>query len=132
LGQLQKIESELMSLGFQIVAISGETPDQLKSGAKKNQLNYRLLSDSSMSAAAAFGIAYRVGDEVVTRYKEYGIELPRVGGFAQLPVPAVFLVRKDGTVAFSYANPDYRVRLHPDVLLAAARSETLHPQSPGR
>lgn len=121
-----------MSLGVQIAAISGETGDQLKSGAQKNQLNYRLLSDSNMAAAAAFGIAYRVGDEVVTRYKGYGIELPRVGGVAQLPVPAVFLVRTDGIVAFTYANPDFRVRLHPDVLLAAARAEMQRSQAAGR
>jgi hypothetical protein len=34
----------------------------------------------------------------------------------------VFLVGRDGTIHFSYVNPNYQVRLAPEVLLAAARA----------
>ncbi len=40
----------------------------------------------------------------------------------QLPVPSVFIVGKDGKIGFSYVNPDYRVRLEGDVMLAAAKA----------
>lgn len=36
-----------------------------------------------------------------------------------LPVPAVFIGGTDDVIAFFYANPDYKVRLAPEVLLAA-------------
>jgi hypothetical protein len=38
-----------------------------------------------------------------------------------LPVPAVFLIATNGLIQFQYANPDYRQRLNPDLLVAAAR-----------
>ena len=39
-----------------------------------------------------------------------------------LPVPAVFFVGgTKGLIEFEYVNPDYRVRLSPDLLVAAAR-----------
>jgi hypothetical protein len=36
-----------------------------------------------------------------------------------LPVPAVFVVACSGIIQSSYVNPDYKVRLHPDLLLAS-------------
>jgi hypothetical protein len=38
-----------------------------------------------------------------------------------LPVPAVFLVTTNGLIQFEYVNPDYKVRLDPELLLAAAK-----------
>jgi peroxiredoxin len=39
-----------------------------------------------------------------------------------LPVPAVFAIGKDGTIAYTYVNADYKVRLPADELLEAARA----------
>jgi hypothetical protein len=39
-----------------------------------------------------------------------------------LPAPSTFIIGTDGIINFQYTNPDYKVRLHPDVLLAAARA----------
>jgi hypothetical protein len=39
-----------------------------------------------------------------------------------LPVPAVFLVATNGLIQFEYVNPDYKVRLEPELLLAAAKT----------
>ena len=41
---------------------------------------------------------------------------------AQLPVPAVFVVVSDNTIKFEYADPSFKVRLEPDVILAAAEA----------
>jgi hypothetical protein len=39
-----------------------------------------------------------------------------------LPVPAVFMLGgTKGLIEFEYVNPDYRVRMSPDLLLAAAK-----------
>lgn len=77
-----------------------------------------------MEAAKSFGIAFRVDAATVEKYKGYGIDLEQASGETHhlLPVPSVFVVGREGTVLFSYVNPDYRVRLDPDVLLAVAKS----------
>ncbi|UCF36604.1 MAG: redoxin domain-containing protein [Acidobacteriota bacterium] len=122
MGQLQTIESELKGLGFRIVGVSPDRPEALRESVAKLDLTYELVSDSSMDVARAFGIAFKVDDETIARYKEYGIDLDQTAG--QLPVPSVFVINTEGNVIFAHANPDYRVRLQPDILLAVARAET--------
>ncbi|MGH2569205.1 MAG: hypothetical protein ACRDGA_12785, partial [Bacteroidota bacterium] len=58
------------------------------------------------------------------RYKTINIDLEDASGESHhlLPVPAVFIVGTDGVIRFSYVNPNYRVRIDPDVLLAAAKA----------
>jgi peroxiredoxin len=123
LGQLQKIESNLVELGFQIVAISPDRPENLAASVKKQRLAYTLLSDSLMEASKAFGLAYRVDAGMLQSLKRFGTDLEAASGQSHhlLPVPAVFLVRSDGRITFMYANPNYKVRLAPEVLLAAAQ-----------
>jgi peroxiredoxin len=124
LGQIQTIEMQLRQLGYQILAISPDRPEKLIESVNSHKLTYTLLSDHAMKAARAFGIAFRVDDATLEKYKGYGIDLEAASGETHhlLPVPAVFIVGTDGLIKFSHANPDYKVRLEPDVLLAAARA----------
>jgi peroxiredoxin len=124
LGQLQEIAPELTKLGYRIIAISPDGVEKLRSSLEKNEAGFVLLSDSKMKAAVAFGVAFQADDATVKKLKEYGIDLEEASGekHHQLPVPSVFLVGGSGRIEFQYVNPDYRVRLDPDVLLAAARA----------
>lgn len=124
MGQLQKIESELLGLGFQIIAISPDRPEKLSASVEKQQVTYELVSDDRMEAAKAFGIVFRVGDDMLEKNAKFKDLLEESSGEAHhlLPVPAVYLVDTSGTILFEYINPDYRVRLDPDVLLAAAKA----------
>jgi peroxiredoxin len=85
---------------------------------------YTVLSDTELQAAKKFGLAYKVDSDTFKKLKGFGIDLEKTTGNKHrvLPVPGVFLVDTDGTIQFSYANPDYTVRLSPEVLLAAAKA----------
>jgi peroxiredoxin len=124
LGQLQTMEAELLDLGYQILAISPDRPEKLAESVAKHKLSYTVLSDHAMNAARAFGIAFRVDDQTLELYKGYGIDLEAASGETHhmLPVPAVFVVGTDGVIKFSYVNPDYKIRLEGDALLAAAKA----------
>ena len=124
LSSLRATEAPLQKLGYDILAISPDSAANLDATIQKNKLGYQLLSDSTMAAARALGIAFRMDDETLKKYREYGIDLEKSSGEThhQLPAPAVFLVGRDGTIHFSYVNPNYKVRLAPEVLIAAARA----------
>jgi len=124
LGQLQEIEPELLDMGYQIIAISPDRTENLRKSVAKNKLTYKLVSDSDMNGAKAFGLAYRVPADQLEKMKEYGINIEEASGrkHGLLPVPGVFLVGTDGVIAFEYVNPDYTVRLDPGLLLAAAKA----------
>ncbi|NJD56384.1 MAG: redoxin domain-containing protein [Nitrospirae bacterium] len=124
LGQLQEIEPKLNQLGYQIIAVSPDRPEVLKNSMKKHNFTYLLLSDSRKEAARAFGIAFRVDQKSLKMYEQYGIDIETASGEGDLilPVPAVFVIGLDGVIKFEYVNPNYEVRLDPDILMAAARS----------
>ena len=96
----------------------------LQGSLDQHDLGFQLLSDSSMTAAVQFGLAWQMPQSLVEKYTTYGIDLVAASGQAHhvLPVPAVFVVGTDGVVRFQYVNPDHRVRLDAEVLLTAARA----------
>ena len=123
--QLKSIESALIEMGYQIIAISPDRPEILNRPAEQYQLNYQLLSDSMMTAAKSLGIAFRLDDKTFTKYKnEYGIDIEADSGQPHhlLPVPAAFIVDTKGIIHFSYINPNYKIRVDSKVLLAAAKA----------
>ena len=124
LSGLRLIRKDLDALGFQLIAISPDTPAELKKTLDKEALDYRLLSDSSAAAMRAFGVGYEVDAETLKKLSGYGIDLEKASGERHhvLPVPSVYLVDAKGTLQFSYVHPDYTVRLPEEVVLAAARA----------
>lgn len=77
-----------------------------------------------MDVARDYGLAFRVSEETLDRYAMAGIDLEAASGYDHhiLPVPATFVVGLDGMIRFVYANPNYRVRVDPELLVMAARS----------
>lgn len=124
LAGLQKIESRLVNLGYQILAISPDRPAKLTASSEAARISYTLLSDRKMKAAQAFGIAFKLNQPTLKMLANYNIDIEDASGeiHHQLPVPAVFVVGKDGKIGFTYVNPDYKVRLDGDVMLAAAKA----------
>lgn len=124
LSELASIEQEIYDLDYQILAISPDQPEYLRESVEDEDLNYTLLSDSSMEAARAFGVAYRVDDETVANLKDNGMDIVQRSGqdHRQLPVPAAFITSPSGKILFQYVNPDYRERISGDILMAALRS----------
>jgi peroxiredoxin len=124
LGQLKQVESQTLDLGHQVIAVSPDRPSELKASLDKIEMNYTLLSDNTADAAKAFGLAFKVDDNTLERYKGYGIDLEKSSGRSHhiLPVPAVFVIGTDGLINFQYVNPDYKTRLDSSILLAAVKA----------
>ena len=123
LSDLNEIEEQLYEIGYQLLAISPDKPEKLRTTLDKNELGYTLLSDSPINVSKAFGIAFKVDQETIDRYKSIGLDLEKDSGYDHhlLPVPAVYIVNTDGIVKFNYVNPDYKERINGEVLLKAAR-----------
>ena len=122
LVSLVKAEAKLLDLGYEIVAISIDSPAKLRASQKKHGLNYRLLSDSRAAGAIAFGIAFQLDDAEVERLRTFGMDVEEASGEDHhiLPVPSVFLAGEDGIIRFVYSNPDYKSRLDGAELVASA------------
>jgi len=124
LSEMRLAEKQLAEMGFDIWFISIDKPELLLESLDDPEIGYIIYSDSSLDATRAFGLAFRVDDELNKRYLTYNIDLEKASGETHhvLPAPATYIIGSDGIINFAYINPDYKVRLHPDVLLAAAKT----------
>ncbi|PCH95760.1 MAG: alkyl hydroperoxide reductase [Gammaproteobacteria bacterium] len=126
MGQLKKIEDQLNKLGFQLIGISTDNVQDLKKSIDKHQLNYQLLADFNSAISRAFGLAYFASQKVTDRYvAKLNLKNPLQKNKAGderlvLPAPAIYIVDSKGLVQFNYVNPNYKVRLHEELLLKAA------------
>lgn len=120
-----QIEPKLLEMGYQIIAVSADSPEYLSQSKQKHKMGYTLLSDHSMKGAMALGIAWRVNADMLKTLEGYGIDLEKASGENHhiLPVPAAYIVGIDGKISFAYVNPDHKVRVPAAVLLEAARAE---------
>lgn len=127
LAELQKVEQQLVDMGYQILAVSPDRPELLRESIAKHELQYTLLSDSPMKLTKAFGLAFKVDKSTLEKYRSMDIYLEKDSGYDHhlLPVPAVYLINPDGMITFQYVNPNYKTRINSEVLLTAA--EAYHP-----
>ena len=100
--------------GAQLIAISPEGTEGVAKTVEKTKATFSVLSDAEMKIAKGYQVNYAVDDKTVGRYKNAGIDLLALNGQkekAYLPVPAVYIVNKDGAVTFRYFDADYRKRV---------------------
>ena len=117
LAGLQEIEQDLIKMGYQVVAVSTDSPENLKQSATKEKLTYTLLSDADLAVSKQFGIAFKSP-------QAYDKFLPQTSGGKNvdklLPVPSIFILNRKGNIRFEYINPNITERLSPALLKAAA------------
>jgi peroxiredoxin len=121
-GQLEAMNgvlSQIHDAGAELVAISPQTVQQSFFMADQHGLGFALLSDAGNLIARQFDLAYCVPDYQQSIYRRAFINLPFINGDEswQLPIPAVYVVDRDGTVLFAAANPDYKERPEPQEIL---------------
>jgi peroxiredoxin len=125
-GQMEamnRIVPEIEQTGASLVAISPQTVKQSFFMADQHRLRFPLLSDRGNQVARQFGLAYRVPDEQQSIYRRAFINLPFTNGDEswELPIPATYILDRDGTVLFASANEDYTERPEPAEMVQRLR-----------
>lgn len=121
LRALQARLPEITGVGATLVAVSPQTPDASLSSAEKLELAFPVLSDAGNAVAESFGLVFTLSEALREVYAGFGIDLPAANGddTFRLPIPATYVIRADGTVAWRFADPDYTKRAEPDEVIAA-------------
>ncbi|HEY6937716.1 MAG TPA: peroxiredoxin-like family protein [Terriglobales bacterium] len=108
--------SQIEKTGARLVAISPQTTKQCFFMRDQHHLRYPLLSDGGNQVARQFGLVYRVPDEQKQVYSRTFVNLPFLNGEAswELPIPATYILERDGRVLYASADPDYTRRPEPE------------------
>lgn len=114
---LKKLEDSLLLIkqkGARLIAVSPEKPENVLLTIEKTGATYPILYDKDMKIMKAYDVAFEVDERTVNRYKNADIDLAANNGQKDkvyLPVPALYIINKEGAIIFRYFEPDYKKRL---------------------
>jgi peroxiredoxin len=102
-----------------LVAISPQTVKQSFFMHDQHKLRFPLLSDAGNKVARQFGLTYRVSEPQEAVYRRAFVNLPFTNGDDswELPIPATYILDRDGTVVYASANEDYTERPEPSEIV---------------
>lgn len=121
LRALQADHDAITARGARLVAVSPQIPDESLSLTEKHALTFDVLSDLGSDVAKQFGIAFDLNDELGALYDQLGFDLQRVnaGHARTLPLPATYVIDREGTIRWAFVRSDYTKRADPADILAA-------------
>jgi peroxiredoxin len=122
-GQMEAMNyvvAQIEAAGASLVALSPQIEKQAYFMHDQHKLGFPLLVDTHNAVARQFGLVYRVPEEQMGLYRSTFVNLPFTNGDGswELPIPATYIVDRDGTILFASANEDYTERPEPLELLA--------------
>ena len=128
LSDLRTVIPELREIGFDVLFLSNDRPEILYSSLKMETqesidgLDYVILSDAELNAALALGTAFRIDDGQIGRLekKNRDYQGSSIGKHNALAVPAVYVIDRSGEIVYDFVNPNYKIRLPAEDLLAVA------------
>jgi peroxiredoxin len=122
--ELKRLNDSLQLItakGATLIAITPEGKEGIDSTVAKTGATFSIISDEGMKISNSYGVTYKVDDKLVSRYKNFGVDLLKNNNQkeAMLPVPAVYVINRDGAVTFRYFDEDYRKRISVKEILGA-------------
>jgi peroxiredoxin len=121
----QGIQPQIRDLGATMVAISPQTPDNSLTTVEKKGLTFPVLSDRGNAVARRYGLVFAYSEEVRPLLTAFGSALPVFNGDDswEIPVPGIFVIARDGTIALASVDPDWTKRPEPAAILESLRAQ---------
>jgi peroxiredoxin len=121
INALVRVHGEISKAGGQVVAIM---PDRQRFAAefKRDAASpFPVLSDLDNGYALSLNLAIWLGPDLERLLASFGRSLPEYHGNNAwtLPIPATFVVGRDGLIRSRFVDPDFRRRMAVDELIAA-------------
>jgi peroxiredoxin len=114
---------EIAAHGASVTSIMPETEEFTKKAAARAGNAFRILSDIDHGYALGLGLVVWLGEEVRKLYLSHGLNLAKFQGSSSwfVPIPATFVVGRDGSILARYVDPDFRNRMDVEDIIAALK-----------
>lgn len=121
--QLNDLEDSLALItqkGATVLAVTPEKKENIAKTIQKTKASYSVLSDDNLKIMSAYKVAFELDAKTTEKYKNWGINLQEMNGSNgnNLPVPAVYIINKEGKITYRYFDIDYKKRVSVSELLA--------------
>jgi peroxiredoxin len=118
---LAGIEDDVAKLGGQLVLITPETQKYTKKHKADSGGKFAILTDLDSGYALELKVAIKINDEKRKAMTAAGWDIAEFQDNENwtLPIPATFVIGKDGVVKGRFVDPDYRKRMDIEKILTA-------------
>lgn len=118
---LAEIYPQVKASGGEIVSVLPEKEAFTRRLKATYELPFPVLSDIDNAYALTNGLMVSIGDKLNQVFLEFGIDLAELHGNGGMlvPITATFVVSQEGTVQQAFVDPDFRLRMAPDQVIAA-------------
>lgn len=120
LAHYQSILGDIKDADASLIAISPQTPDASLNMKEKNALQYEVLSDNGNMVSRLYSTVFKNDNHPIEVMSDLGFNFDSFypDDSRELPVPAIFIIEKDGTISFARSEGgDYRNRTEPQDLI---------------
>ena len=125
LRALQAALPRFRELGASLVAISPQAADHSLSLTEKHDLGFPVLSDLDQEVIRAYRVQFSLAGDLEDLQVNVFQNDPadqNADHSRSLPVPATFVIDRDGTVRWALVTADWRARAEPADIVAALRA----------
>jgi peroxiredoxin len=110
MSQLEQSLPEFSAKNATVIAITPETDESINKAIDKTKATFSVIYDKDRSIMKNWKVAYSMSDDMKTKYKGYGLDLEKQQGDWMLPVPATYVVGKDGKIEYVHFDENYQKR----------------------
>jgi peroxiredoxin len=123
LAALEEALPEIEAVGARLVAITPETGGRALTVRQRHGNRYEVLSDVDCGLGLRCGVVFRTPAAYRDLLLSYGNDLAERHGNSAwfLPVPATFVLDREGVVRWRFAEVDFTRRAEPADIIAALR-----------
>lgn len=110
MSQIEQALPDFSAKNATVIAITPETDESISKAIEKTKATFSVIYDKDRSIMQDWKVAYSMSDELKTKYKGYGMDLEKQQGDWMLPVPATYVVGRDGKIEFVHFDENYQKR----------------------
>jgi len=112
---LQQALPDIKRAGGTLIAIAPELPEHAGEIRDKGNLTFPLLHDWENGVARKYGLVFSLPESLRSLYQGFAIDLADSQGNErfELPVPATYIIARDGRIAHAFVDVDYTRRMEP-------------------
>ena len=116
--------NDIAAEGAQVVSIMPESEVFTGKAAANAGNAFKVLSDIDNGYALTVGLAIWLGEGVRTLYLSHGLNLERFQNSPNwfVPIPATFVVDRDGVILARHVDPDFRNRMNVEEIVATLKA----------
>lgn len=135
LASIQDSLKMIEAKGVRVIAISPEKPEYLSKMASKSGAKYSLLYDEAYEISNAYDVTYKPTTMQLFTYNTFlgaKIKKTHTDSTQQLPIPATYLINKEGKIIWRQFDPNYKNRSSVKAILEsieANKSATKKPKT---